>query len=179
MSKLAAIRIRGEIGVRSTIDDTMRLLLLKKKNTCRILEDTPSNRGMLNKAKDFITFGEIDENTLAELINKRSLAQSAGKKFQKNGAGKQQGEGLSESLSIKKGSKSKGDIGKASIKDPKAAKRSIDANSLEAYGKDDSIFHLNNPLGGFERKGIKVGFNAGGVLGYRGKEINGLIRKML
>ena len=40
-------------------------------------------------------------------------------------------------------------------------------------------FRLNPPRGGFERKGIKVSFNSGGALGYRGEKINSLIKKML
>lgn len=41
------------------------------------------------------------------------------------------------------------------------------------------FFRLNNPKGGFERKGIKMPFSEGGVLGYRGKKINDLIKRML
>ncbi|HLC64939.1 MAG TPA: uL30 family ribosomal protein [Candidatus Nanoarchaeia archaeon] len=40
-------------------------------------------------------------------------------------------------------------------------------------------FNLSPPKGGFERKGIKVAFRAGGVLGDRGEHINELIRKMV
>jgi large subunit ribosomal protein L30 len=41
------------------------------------------------------------------------------------------------------------------------------------------VFALNNPTGGFERKGIKVPFTKGGVLGYRGSKMNDLIKKMV
>ncbi|MBI4980333.1 uL30 family ribosomal protein [Candidatus Woesearchaeota archaeon] len=44
--------------------------------------------------------------------------------------------------------------------------------------KYKNYFRLNSPQKGFERKGIKVGFNAGGALGYRGEKINELIRRM-
>lgn len=40
-------------------------------------------------------------------------------------------------------------------------------------------FHLHPPRKGFERKGIKVPFRAGGALGYRGTKINDLIKRML
>ncbi|HLD42854.1 MAG TPA: uL30 family ribosomal protein [Candidatus Nanoarchaeia archaeon] len=50
-------------------------------------------------------------------------------------------------------------------------------------GKDERkikpFFRLNNPLGGFERKGLKVSYQNGGSLGNRGKEINSLIRRMV
>ncbi len=41
------------------------------------------------------------------------------------------------------------------------------------------FFRLSPPIGGFERAGIKKAYAEGGVLGYRGKEINKLISKML
>ncbi len=41
------------------------------------------------------------------------------------------------------------------------------------------IFHLNPPIGGFERKGIKKTFVQGGVLGDRKEKIQKLIERML
>lgn len=46
-------------------------------------------------------------------------------------------------------------------------------------GKLKPFFRLAPPRGGFERKGIKKSFKQGGALGYRGKEIGKLIKKML
>ena len=42
-----------------------------------------------------------------------------------------------------------------------------------------TMFTLNSPKGGFERKGIKFSFVNKGALGYRGNKINALIKKML
>ncbi len=51
---------------------------------------------------------------------------------------------------------------------------------MEIDGKKlKPVFRLNNPKGGFERKGIKTGYGAGGVLGYRGRAINELIVRMI
>jgi len=41
------------------------------------------------------------------------------------------------------------------------------------------MFRLNPPTGGHERKGIKKPYALGGALGYRGKEINELIGRMI
>ena len=41
------------------------------------------------------------------------------------------------------------------------------------------FFSLHPPRGGFERKGIKKPFNLKGALGYRGDNINVLIKKMI
>ena len=45
-------------------------------------------------------------------------------------------------------------------------------------GKKGS-FRLNPPKGGFEPKGTKKSFKEGGALGYRGKAINDLIKRMI
>lgn len=71
MSQIAAIRIRGETGVNIEIKDTLKMLNLHKKHFCVIIPDTPEKKGMLQKAKDYITWGEINEETLAALKEKR------------------------------------------------------------------------------------------------------------
>lgn len=71
MSKLAAVLIRGLIGTRSDVRDTLTMLRLRKKHTCVILDDTAHNKGMLQKAKDFTTYGSISEETIAALQKAR------------------------------------------------------------------------------------------------------------
>ncbi len=71
MSKVAAILIRGLVGVRVDIKDALFSLNLRKKHTCIILDDTPVVRGTLIKAQDFITFGTISDEVLKELNSKR------------------------------------------------------------------------------------------------------------
>jgi large subunit ribosomal protein L30 len=139
--KLAVIRIRGITGVRKDIANTMRLLRLYRKNYCVVLEDTKTNLGMLKKVKDYVTWGELDEESYKTLIKKR-------------------------------GQEHKG--------------RTMDSKKKVAYKfmkhGDKSLkpfFRLSPPKGGFERKGIKKQFTAGGALGYRGKKINDLIKKMV
>jgi large subunit ribosomal protein L30 len=68
---MAVIRIRGCIGVDGSISDTLEMLKLHRKNFCIIQKSTPSIMGMVKKAKDYITWGEIDEALLKELIDKR------------------------------------------------------------------------------------------------------------
>ena len=51
---------------------------------------------------------------------------------------------------------------------------------LDIKGKKiKKFFRLNSPKKGYGRKGIKVPFNSGGALGYRGKKINELIKRMI
>ncbi len=71
MEKIAVIRLRGKWGVRKEIEDTLILLCLKRKNNLVVLENNNYNLGMLKKAKDYITYGEVREETLKKLISKK------------------------------------------------------------------------------------------------------------
>ena len=71
MVKIAAIRIRGKINVRYDLESNLSLAGLKRKNSCIIVEANPVNMGMLKRAKDFITYGEISEETLKKLKEKK------------------------------------------------------------------------------------------------------------
>ena len=68
---LAAIRIRGRTMVRTTIVDAMKMLRLYKNNFCVVLPNNPTYLGMLKQAKDYITWGEIDDETFKLLVEKR------------------------------------------------------------------------------------------------------------
>jgi ribosomal protein L30/L7E len=69
---IAIIRIRGKVNIRREIEETLDRLGLKKKYSCVILEKpTAVELGMLNKVKDFVAFGEIDEETRKKLIEAR------------------------------------------------------------------------------------------------------------
>ncbi|MBT5022113.1 50S ribosomal protein L30 [Candidatus Woesearchaeota archaeon] len=69
---LAAIKIRGMIRANGDLKHAVDVLGLRKKNGCILQPNTPSVKGMMQKLKDFITFGEIDDATLKLLIEKRS-----------------------------------------------------------------------------------------------------------
>lgn len=68
---LAVVRVRGSIGVRSTIKDTLRMLRLTRVNHCVLVPNTKSYWGMLGNVKDYVTYGEIDKKTLKNLISTR------------------------------------------------------------------------------------------------------------
>ncbi len=70
--KLAVVRIRGDVRILTQVRDTLIMLGLKQKNHCAIIEDAPNVRGMLARAKSYITWGELDEKTLAALQKKGS-----------------------------------------------------------------------------------------------------------
>jgi len=137
-ARLAVIRLRGGISVRFGIKKTLENLRLYRKNYCVVLENTPARRGMLQKAKDFITWGEIDDETYNLLVEKR------GEEYA----------GRTEDYHKRKYIEVKG-------------------KKLKPY------FRLSPPAGGFRRRGIKKPYSVGGDAGYRGEEINELIRRMV
>ena len=67
----AAIRVRGRTQIRTKVEDTLKMLRLYKNNYCSIFPNNPVYAGMLKKAKDYITWGEIDDETFKILVEKR------------------------------------------------------------------------------------------------------------
>ena len=65
------IRVRSDRGVERSIRETMSMLNLPKVNHATIIPDRPTYAGMLQKAKDFVTWGEVDAATIANLLRER------------------------------------------------------------------------------------------------------------
>ncbi len=70
---VAAVRIRGRVNVRSTIQETMDRLNLKRVNNCTIIKVNDPYLGMLKKCVNHIAYGEVDEKTLSSLVTKFKL----------------------------------------------------------------------------------------------------------
>jgi large subunit ribosomal protein L30 len=71
MAKVAAVLVRGLIGSRSEVRDTLSMLRLRKKHTCVVMENNPHTQGMLQRSKDFITFGPVADETIVALQKAR------------------------------------------------------------------------------------------------------------
>ena len=84
-SLFAVIRVRGPVNVRSDIEDTLDMLRLNRVNHCVLIPGDPSHAGMLRKAEECITWGEINQQTLEKLLFKRGMA--GGKRVEKASAG--------------------------------------------------------------------------------------------
>ena len=151
----AAVRVRGQINIKPDIKRTLQLLNLTRANHCVILEENPSTKGMLQVAKDYITWGEVDKKVLSKLINSR---------------GKLEGDKQVTEEYIKSAT-SYDSIDKLTqaIIDNKFKYKDIPSVK--------PIFRLNPPKKGYE--GVKRSFVNKGALGYRGDKINTLIEKML
>jgi len=69
--KIAVVLIRGLIGVSYDKKDTMKMLNLHKKHMCVLVKNTESVMGMLFKIKDYVTYGEVNEETITKLQEAR------------------------------------------------------------------------------------------------------------
>lgn len=69
--KLAVVLVRGRVGNRKEVNETLDHLNLARKNHTIVVEDTPITRGMIQMVKDGVTWGEIDDQTYQLLIEKR------------------------------------------------------------------------------------------------------------
>lgn len=151
----AAVRVRGIVNVKPDIKRTLQLFNLTRVNHCVILEENKSTKGMLQVAKDYITWGEIEKDTLTKLITTR---------------GKIEGD-KQLTDEIVKSATSYASIEKLS--------QAIIDNKIKYKDVPNikPIFRLNPPKNGYE--GIKRAFVNKGALGYRSKKINKLIERMI
>lgn len=151
----AAVRVRGTVNVKPDTKHTLQLLNLTRANHCVLLEEKPSIKGMLQVAKDYITWGEIEKDVLSKLISSR---------------GKLEGDKELTNDYLKSAT-SYDSVNKLSqaIIDNKFKYKDIP--------NVKPIFRLNPPIKGYES--IKRAFAKKGTLGYRGKEINKLITRMI
>ncbi len=71
---LAVIRVRGRVKVRQSIAETLNRLNLKRVNNLVLVNSgDPSRLGMVQKCKDFVTFGEIEKEPLSKLLGSKGL----------------------------------------------------------------------------------------------------------
>lgn len=151
-TKLAVILIRGIIGTSPDVKKTLELLRLKKKHSCVVLDDNAISRGMVQRVKDYVTYGTIDEETFMKIVEKRA-----------------------EISSSAKAAELKVDLNKVAKEyfSGKLAMKDLDAKGLKPF------FRLHPPVKGYERKGIKMPFAKGGVLGDRKDSMKDLILRMI
>lgn len=148
----AVIRVRGKAGTRKDLEDTLKMLRLKSVNHCVLVPETDDYLGMLRKAKDYITWGTIDKQTLSELLGKRGEIIG----------GKLDGDFLKE-----KNFKNFDELAESLIK--KKVK-------LKDLKKIKPVFRLNPPKKGY--KPIRLPYPRG-ALGNRKDKINDLIKRMI
>ena len=155
VAKLAVVRVRGGVNVRRDVKETMRMLGLTRVNHCVVIDDVPTYRGMLQKAKDMLTWGEIEQKVLEQLIRKRGRLV---------GDKRLTDEFIKSQTSF------------PSLSEFAAAVHAGEAE-LKALPGLKKVFRLHPPRKGY--KATKRPFKDLGDLGYRGERINELILGMI
>ncbi len=151
------VRARSDVKVERTIRETMGYMNLTRVNHAVIIPDNPQYRGMLQKAKDYITWGEADAGMVERMLSER---------------GRMTGDApltdaiVAESTDYKSISEfSKAIVaGDAKVKDIPGLKR---------------VFRLHPPRGPKGWGGIKRSYVVGGALGSRGEAISDLVERMM
>lgn len=69
---ICVIRIHGQIGLKRWINETLNRLRLRRKYSCIVLTNPKKETlGMVNRVRNFIAFGEINDKTFEKLIQER------------------------------------------------------------------------------------------------------------
>ena len=129
----AAVMLKGTVKTTRKACDTLAKLRLSGPNSCVIVPADDARKGMLKSVDEYVTWGEIDEETLAKLLEKRG--------------------GL----------------------DAKKAK-GASSNALKKGLPESGTFRLSPPAGGL--RSVRL-HRPRGDTGYRGKEINTLLERMM
>ncbi len=160
MALYIVVRLRGESGASPDTEKTLNLLRLRRRFAASLYHDSlPGIEGMLRKVQDWATWGEIDRETLIELLYKRGRI--VGDKPLTD-------QWVAEKLGLYGGIPELAD---------KLLSGELHYHKLEEAGIKP-FFRLHPPRGGF-KKTIKRHYTNNGELGYRGSAINELIRRML
>jgi len=152
---VAIVRLRGIHNIKPQIKDTLHFLRLNQVNHAVVLPENETTKGMLQVAKDYVTWGEVDATTLAEAI--RSRGQLTGHRPVTD-----------EHVKAHTDFDSIDSMAKA-----------IAAGDFQykELAEVKPLFRLHPARKGLE--GIKRSVQNGGALGYRGEGINDLVRRMI
>ena len=71
----AAVKVRGSVDASENISETLDSLGLDKKNKVLFVDgDSESFKGMMRKAKDYIAYGEVSDETVEEIEDQKELS---------------------------------------------------------------------------------------------------------
>ena len=149
-----AIRIRSTVNTKPDIKETLKLLRLNRNNHCVVLNENPHTKGMIQKVKDYVAWGDISLETLGRLLHKRGELEGGVKlsdEYVKAHSSYDSIDDLAQALFT----------GEIKLKDLPGLK---------------PLFRLHPPRKG--HRGIKKTVSEGGELGYHADGINDLLNKM-
>jgi large subunit ribosomal protein L30 len=151
------VRARSDVKVERSIRETMGYMNLTRVNHAVIIPDNAQYRGMLQKSKDYVTWGEANAGLIERMLTER---------------GRMTGDQpLTDAIVAEHTDYSTiGEFakaiaaGEANVKDVPGLKR---------------VFRLHPPRGTKGWGGIKRSFVVGGALGARGEAIGDLVERMI
>lgn len=152
---MAVVRVRGVSDVFREINETLKMLHLNRNCHATLIDDRPSYLGMLRKAQNHVTWGEVSKETIGLLLKKRGRL-----------IGNRR---LTDQYAQEVGYKSLDDLAEA------IHKLEVEFSRLPNI---KPLFRLHPPKKGYKGK-VKRSYASGGVTGYRGEAINELIRRMI
>jgi large subunit ribosomal protein L30 len=145
------IRVRGTIHARHDIEMTLDQLHLTRPNHATVLPEAADFKGMLHKVQGYVTWGEAEPDTIQLLLKERAVTLEG------------------DRIGAPGGSAPETEL-------PKLTKAVLTQGLVRAEGLRP-LFRLRAPKGGW--RSTKKPFSLGGALGYRGRAINDLARRML
>ena len=151
------VRARSNVKVEHSIRETMDYLNLTRVNHAVIIPENAQYKGMLQKAKDYITWGNADAALVAKMITERGRLM---------GDKPIPDEYVNVNTTF------------ATIKEFAAAIVAGDA-TVKDLPEMKRVFRLHPPVGPKGWGGLKRSFVVGGALGARGDEISALVERMI
>jgi len=151
----AVVRIRGGIRTNNDIRDTLSMLRLTRQNHLVFIPENPVMKGMLQKVKDYVTWGQADTEMVAKVIGLRGRLigdKPVTDEYIKANSSYANTREFADAVARQK-------VKYSDLKDVKP------------------LIRLHPPRGGYEN--TKISWNAGGSLGHRGKDIAVLVLRML
>lgn len=76
---IAVIRIKGQVALDKKVIETLHRLRIRKKYTCIAINPSEEEMGMIKSVRNFISYGEISEETYKKLVDARGKKDTEGK----------------------------------------------------------------------------------------------------
>lgn len=152
----AVVRLRGTVHINDRAKRTLELLKLGKKHNCVLIPETRENLGMIKKVQNIVTWGEAGQDMISNLILKRGRL-PGNKRITTDYIKEKLGKDLKTIT-------------------PEIMESKIKVKDIPGL---KSTFRLHPPSKGLERKGMKKPYSMGGSFGYRGKDIDSLLKRMI
>lgn len=152
---IAVIRLRGRVNIHREIEDAFKFIHLTRKNHLTLMRGSPPSLGMINRVKDYATWGEASRKTVYRLFRER---------------GRFRGNRRLTDKEVKER------LGFNSIEELSNSVYELKTDLWDLH-ELKPVFRLHPPRGGFHGS-IKKPYPEG-ELGYRGEKINDLIAKMI